>query len=593
MILQELQDELLRCDSLSSCDEFLRDNLHEIRPLFYGLTRTELQACRIDYEDALLSFSNSPTGREIQQGAQPPQSVVALLIFFLSLFERAGLYNRILSVANLLPPGSLRHRAEAIFEYKNITDSQIDYIARFERIVSLINEAWHASPMTNRHRCEDLLREYALDAILLPVAAGINIREEIQALFRDSDIHARYQFLSEPAIQNVFDISEEELPRERIAVRSRIVESLHSEACDLVPEALITAVADEFRGEEGPVTQTYNRLPEFLDEKLEQMGATYSPLRRGACLNFDADTGRNLIYLGTYFPKTVVESWNIVSELLSIPFIDSAFAQKDVLRILDIGSGTGAAVVGTLLALSGWDRCEVPIEIVSMDINLDALSKQEKILESLRQEITLDFMVDLRHVSLPFDLDGFVDAFSDIADQEGHKYDLIIFWKCLCEFYNYNFAQSQGVIQQALQIASRMVVSYGLCIISDVTTTDNDYEYFAYTLNREINRHDASSDTDMRTILPLPCARNSATCQDGRCYTQRKFFLQHRRKSNDETKIAYRVLAPNTMAESITATFSSHPAYRVNAARPAQACFGGRKSEEAHGYPCGYTSFYR
>ncbi len=183
-------------------------------------------------------------------------------------------------------------------------------------------------------------------------------------------------------------------------------------------------------------------------------------------------------------------------------------------------------------------------------------------------------------------------AFSAIAEQEGHRYDIITCWKCLCEFYNVNFAPAQGIIRNTLRLASRMLVPYGLCIVSDVTTTDNKYEYFAMTLNREANEQDSAPDAITRTIIPLPCARAATTCTARACYTQRRFQISHRLAPHDSTKIAYRVFAPLSLAASVTATFTRKPAYRVNAARPTEACFDGQKREVDGAHPCGYTGFF-
>ena len=593
MTLRELQQTLRQCQSLTVCDEFLREHLHEIRPLFYGLTRSELQSCCFEYEDTFYAFVNSSTGYEIQQGIEPPSSVVALLIFFFSLFERAGLFTAIRVVAELLPNGSLRNRTEAIFEYKNITDARKDYIERFDRIVELIHDAWTENPEVYRTNSEDLLLEYALDALLLPKSSHVDLREAMMTCFQDPVKRQRYPLLNSTKLHNVFNLDFEALSREHTAVRSRIVESLHSEACELVPESLICRVAEDLQGEEIPSVQKYKLLPGFIDAQLTRMGASYQKQYQGARFNFGATPEDNRIYLGTYFPRTVIESWNIFSELLSVPVISSAISQKDTIRILDIGSGTGAAVVGVLLALSNWGRCNVPIEVTSMDINQDALVKQGEFLENLRESISLDFTMDLRHVDLPFDLDGFVQALSAIEDKEGRRYDLITNWKCLCEFYNMNFASAQGIICNTIQIVSQMLLPYGLYILSDLTTSDNGCEFFSMTLNREANKHDINPESSVRTILPLPCARSSSLCNEGKCYTQRRFVLGHQLVRNDITKIAYRVFAPNSFAQTIGATFTQHPAYRVNAARATEACFGGRKGEaEINCCPCGYTGFF-
>jgi SAM-dependent methyltransferase len=367
---------------------------------------------------------------------------------------------------------------------------------------------------------------------------------------------------------------------------------LHEQACELVPDCLLARVSDEFIGEAVRTVQAHRQIPGFLSEQLCRMGATYNPQRQEARFNYDADDARNRIYLGTYFPKTVIESWNIFTELFSIPVIQAAFRQKDVIRIMDVGAGTGAAVVGILLALMEWEEHNISVEVISLDTNEDALAKQREILEFLRNHLTFKLEFELRNIRLPFDLDGFVPAFSGLADQEGRIYDIITIWKCLCEFYNVNFASAQGIIRNTLSTASRMLLPYGLCVVSDVTTTDNQYEYFAITLNREANEHDREPYTETCTVLPLPCGRNSAECIERHCYSQRLFRLNHRLAQNDVTKIAYRVLATNSFAHSIITSFTDNDAYRINAARPSEACCNGRKGVVEDELPCGYTGFF-
>ncbi len=105
MILQELTIELNRCQSLGECDDFLLLNLNEIRPIFYSETFHELQqnSRHFEYEDSFNAFANSSTGAAIRGGQKPTDSVVALLIFFLSLFEKAQLYNSISGQQQVAP----------------------------------------------------------------------------------------------------------------------------------------------------------------------------------------------------------------------------------------------------------------------------------------------------------------------------------------------------------------------------------------------------------------------------------------------------------------------------------------------------------
>jgi SAM-dependent methyltransferase len=288
----------------------------------------------------------------------------------------------------------------------------------------------------------------------------------------------------------------------------------------------------------------------------------------------------------------VIESWNIFHELLAMPVVAAAFSQKEAIRILDIGSGTGGAVIGFLLALRSWGRCAVPVEITSIDVNEDALNKQKTILEAIASSLPFEISFELRLTSLPFDLESFVPSFASVAAAAGPRYDVVTSWKCLCEFYNVNFAQAQGIVRHTLDLASKMLVPYGLFVAADVTTRDNDYEFFSMTLNREANEHDNRRDAVARTILPVPCAKNSPNCSEKKCFTQRRFSVNHQFVSADSTKIAYRVLAPVDFAKSIISGFRAKPAFRVNAARPQEACRDGKKIEIAGSLPCGYTGFF-
>ncbi|MFH1008828.1 MAG: methyltransferase domain-containing protein [Candidatus Latescibacterota bacterium] len=593
MTLEELQTGLTRCQSLAVCDDFLQANLPAAWPLFYGLTQGQPQKDRryLDYENVFFAFVNSVPGQAIGAGDNPPASVVALLILFLSLFERAHLYPTINSAANLLPAGPLKLQTEALFQYKNIGNAATDYLDRFDRILALLQEAWDNS--TTGSLSEYLLQEYALDSFLEPRAAGIDIRPSMLARFRAPSKTKHYPILSLPSIQKLLGVSADALQLERRSIRSSIMEAFLSQALALMPDSPSNGPAGDLVGKAIQPVQSHVCVPEFLSDQLVRMGAEHLILRQDAQCNFAADAVRNRIYLGTYFPRTVIESWNVFTELLSISAIRDAFRQKDVIRLLDLGSGTGGAVVGTLLALSDWSESVATVRVTSLDANEDALAKQGEILESLREHLPFELEVDLRPPQeMPSDLEDFVPSFSAIADQEGHKYDLITCWKYLCEFYNVKFAPAQGIIRNTLSMASRMLVPYGLLVVSDVTSDDNGVEYFPKTLNREANEHDAAPDAEARTFLPLPCGKSSGTCSDGTCYTQRRFQVSHRLAPHNVSKIAYRVLAPTVFAHSITASFTDLAAYSVNAACPSEACSNGRKREVAGVIPCGYTGFF-
>ena len=592
MTFETFQTQLLQCQTPEECDAFLRQQLHEIRPLFYGLTRAELKERRFFFADLFYQFANMATTEHMRRQGLPP-SVLALLILFISFFERAGLFPALHAAANLLPPDSSLHcRVEAIFQYKNITDASSNYIARFNTIMGHLQRAWQDGTPQVRAQCEDLAIEYYAEAILESHRVGLDLREDMQRLFRDPQAARTFPFLGSQRFAGILVLEDEPLQRERAATRSRIVEALHAEACSLAPEVLLLQAAYEHLAEEIPDAQELSDLPDYLDARLAQLGARYNPQHQVVRVGLNADDDRNRTYLGTYFPRSFVEIRNILTELCSIPAVADAFAQKDVIRILDIGSGTGGSTTGGILAIAEAIDDDVPIEVTSLDGNADALAKQRAVLETISGQIPNPLTTNLIQSAFPTDIDGFVQTLQTFASAEGPKYDLVLFWKHLSEYYNTNYAQANGIVQHALQIASTLLVPNGLCCTLDLTTTDNGVEYFAMTLNREANAYDISPGATMTTILPLPCARHSRTCRLANCYTQRVFLVNHRLRRNDYSKVAYRVFAPNAFAASIVATYMNHASYRVNAHRPEEACLGGSIGVVRENCPSGYTGFF-
>ena len=592
MTLEDFQTQLLQCQTTEECDAFLREQLHEIRPLFYGLTRDELRERRFPFTDLFYKFANTGMAEHMRRQGLPP-SAMALLVLFISLFERAGFFPAMLAAADLLPPdSSLRFRAEAVFQFKNITDASSDYSSHFNSIMSHLQRAWQDGTPQVRAQCEDFAIEYYADAILESRRVDLDLRAGMQRRFRDPLSVRTYPFLGSQRLAGILDLEDGPLQSERAATRSRIVEAFHAEACSLVPEVLLLRPADEHLAEETPDAQAHTDLPDYLDARLAQLGARYNPQHQVVRVGLNADDERNRDYLGTYFPRSVIEIRNILTELCSIPAIADAFAQKDVIRILDIGSGTGGSTAGAILAVVAAIDEDVPVEVTSLDGNADALAKQRAILETIDEKIPNPLTTNLIQCAFPAEIDGFVQAFQAFATAHGPRYDLVLFWKHLSEYYNTNYAQANGLVRHALQIASTLLVPYGLCSVLDLTTTDNRVEYFAMTLNREANTYDASPGATMTTILPIPCARHARTCRHAGCYTQRVFRVNHRLRRNDCSKVAYRVFAPNNYAATIVTTFTNHAAYRVNAHRPGEACSGGIIGAAGENCPSGHTGFF-
>lgn len=196
------------------------------------------------------------------------------------------------------------------------------------------------------------------------------------------------------------------------------------------------------------------------------------------------------------------------------------------------------------------------------------------------------------HRQFATNLDGFIHDFQAFADEEGRQYDIVLFWKHLSEYYNTNYAQANGIVSQALRIASSLLVPRSVCCILDVTSSDNQHEFFPSILNREANQFDATAGATLATVLPVPCARNSRKCQRKACFMQRVFAASHRLCQSERSKVVCRVLAPKQFAASIVNTFTVHNTYRVNAQRPYEACGDGAIGCAQPTSPSGFTGFF-
>lgn len=595
MTLHELRNGLVGCKNFLDCDAFLSAHFCEIRLLFYGYTDEQL--CKnflyLEYEEeVLIPLENSVLGNALRSGERPPPSLIALLILFLSLFERSKHYAAMQSVINLLPRGPLHDRGDALCKFKYIQNAKIDYIRQFDCILTLLQQAWEQDNDAGREQCEDLLLEYFLDALLRPQDAGFDIRQEIVSCFEQQSTQQRYPIVESLFKRKAFSWWGNKLRLEHEAVRTRIVESLHAESFSLASES------ESVEPEKEPVDEVFSdslrvctELPSFLDDLLDEKNAVYAPQRVNAKFNFGNDAQDNRNYFGTYFPRTVIESWNIFSELLDIPTISTAFSQKRIIRIFDVGSGTGGAIVGFLLALESWGQFSGSVEIAAIDCNQDALDKQKIMLDAISSRFSFSLKAKMRYQPLQSTLNGFFNDFSKLSEAQENKHDVVIFWKCLSEFYNVNYASAQGIVRAALVSASRMLAKHGLCTVADVTSKDNGYEYFSTILNREANEHDRLAEAQMRTIIPLPCGTSPILCEEKNCFTQRRFQVIHR-LAKQQTKIAYRVLASSQFSDAILKNLTRQKGYRVNGANPEEACVDRKKVNPVDKLPCGYTHFH-
>jgi len=339
-------------------------------------------------------------------------------------------------------------------------------------------------------------------------------------------------------------------------------------------------------------------LPIELQEILEGLGAFYRQLPTTVQQGLDADDERNRAYLGTYFPRSFCEAGFLWSELLASLPVRERFQRKTTLRMASLGSGTGGDVVGALYALLDEGLRPERVIIHSFDGNPDALHKQRRILEALRDRKVFPFELEFecRPFVWGFDTAAFRGSCAELRRTLPGGYDLVQASKWLVEFYNRarrehgNLETAQGIVREYLQLAESLVDANGLVALADVTTADCG-QWFPMVINRESIDY-LNAGGHLKVVSPIPCAMRQGDCPSGRhCYTRRLFAVSSRFCLMDKSQLCYRVFAPMDFAQHITSRYRDIP-YRVNWSRK-PVCFRGVRQENASIVASGFSAYVR
>lgn len=272
-------------------------------------------------------------------------------------------------------------------------------------------------------------------------------------------------------------------------------------------------------------------LPHWLDKKIfNDYQAIYAPEHERYEYNLDLNEKELKVYLGTYFPRSYAEMFCIVDNLMQNKCIKEAMEQDEI-SVLDCGCGTGGEILGLITAI-GKHLPHAKINITAIDGNDGALAILKDLVESNPNK------------NVQVELSTFSQTLSTIEDVEKlafekKDYHFVLCDKMVCELISKEVLPINAYAIMAQKLAT-FLHEDGLLIILDVTTKDehSDY-YYPQLMNHAINDYVRKSKT-IETLLPLSCA-----CYDGcrdLCFMQQTFSVSHSHKSNDESRVCYRVL---------------------------------------------------
>lgn len=286
--------------------------------------------------------------------------------------------------------------------------------------------------------------------------------------------------------------------------------------------------------------KTKTILPHWLDKKIfNDYQAIYAPNHERYEYNLDLNEIELKVYLGTYFPRSYAEMFCIVDNLMQNKCLKETLEQEEI-SVLDCGCGTGGEILGLITAI-GKHLPHAKINITAIDGNEGALAILKNLVESNPNK------------NVQVELSTFNQTLSTIEEVkklvfEIKKYHFVLCDKMVCELISKEVLPTNAYAIIAKKLAT-FLHENGLLIVLDVTTKDVHSGYFyPQLMNHEINDYVHKSRT-IETLLPLSCA-----CHDGcrdLCFMQQTFRVSHSHKSNDESRVCYRVLCKKPLKTAI------------------------------------------
>lgn len=281
-------------------------------------------------------------------------------------------------------------------------------------------------------------------------------------------------------------------------------------------------------------------LPHWLDKKIfNDHQAIYAPEHERYEYNLDLNKEELKVYLGTYFPRSYAEMFCIVDNLMQNKCLKETMEQDEI-SVLDCGCGTGGEILGLITAI-GRHLPHAKINITAIDGNNGALAILKNLAESNPNK------------NVQVELSTFNQTLSTIEDVEKLAFEKKNYHFVLCDKMVCELISKEVLPTNAYAIMAKKLTTFlhenGLLIMLDVTTKDERSGYFyPQLMNSAINDFVRKSST-IETLLPLSCA-----CYDGCsdfCFMQQTFSVSHSHKSNDESRVCYRMLCKKPLKTAI------------------------------------------
>jgi hypothetical protein len=553
----------------------LRDNCLDYFLAFYGMSDQEAKQARNTFEDVFGDLLRISGLRQLDKASEEAGPLCGLLILFASFFERHGIIGALQSVLNELPASDTWSCLKLISSFKQVHNAEIEYLTVFED--------WLQEKPTLGEGAGLALQEFYFHASEKILAKDKpEVWQRLRGKFNEFASSVLVSDELKATLSRMLQVHDDGFSGQRHEANSKVVEWLFVQACKLANVGQGQLIEPDAVMPEGYPSDRL-KLPDEIDRLLFSspeeggMGAIYERCQDWITNCLDATEDEKILkYLGTYFPRSFLESRFIFASLLNNGEIFQRISEKPRFRILDLGGGTGGNLLGLLDTLA---QCSFrkPIEIVAVDGNEKALATLHQVLEHSGYARCLNIVnVENKKVRFGTHLAQFSTGMTQLCAELEGEFDVIMSWKFLNELYRRTFAQALGTYRVAMQCLENKLSANGVCVFLDLCDQiDGSGQWIPTIFARELIQYVQQPSSKLSCLLPLSCALWGLVCQATNCYTQKIFSIEHSQARNDVTKVCFRVLGSKELTRRVMANLAEQDGYSISPTGGGKSCWRG------------------
>lgn len=284
-------------------------------------------------------------------------------------------------------------------------------------------------------------------------------------------------------------------------------------------------------------------IPLWLDKVLyDDFNAVYEPRPMEVVYNPDQPFDFVRLYLGTYFPRSYAEAYGITSQIISIEGFSNYLTGLEEINLFDFCCGTGGEIIGTIVALQTYLPNLKRVNVDAYDANVEAIRIMHHLIPAVNKapEMRVEVNVNPQCVFIESE-----QEIQDIVNLSNVQYHFMMSFKALNEFVQHK-TFNKNAYELIASYLFPLLSPNGVFIMTDVATKLNDSEmFYPQLMNVGLNNYLRDSSL-YKSIIPTACFCHEEVCPG--CYMQDTFYVTHRKKVQDVSKVVYRVLCKSDFA---------------------------------------------